>query len=170
MEQIEFKKLLFKVAFCTMACDGEIDKSEMDEMEYIDKNTSYFNSIDLSEELSHLISDFNKKGTKVIEELFQVLKDNDLNIIQELLVLEVAMRIINADGRHDENEVKFIHLLRAKLVLHDETIIDRFGVVDLLHVNEYTNIMSITDENTFISDMLVPDLSILKDINIQNKE
>ena len=35
MEKNEFKKLLFKVAFCTMVCDGHIDESEIDEMKML---------------------------------------------------------------------------------------------------------------------------------------
>jgi len=42
MDKIEFKKLLFKVAFCTMACDGHIDKREIEEMKIMDKKTSFF--------------------------------------------------------------------------------------------------------------------------------
>ena len=54
METIEFKKVLFKTAFCVMACDGHIDQLEIDEMKKIDTNTSYFNDVDLSNELDDL--------------------------------------------------------------------------------------------------------------------
>ena len=70
MEKNEFKILLFKVAFCTMVCDGHIDGSEIDEMKKIDKNTSFFHDIDLSEELSELQNELSKKGTQVINDLF----------------------------------------------------------------------------------------------------
>ena len=43
----DFKKILFKTAFCSMACDGKIDDLEIKEMKLIDKNTSYFSKIDL---------------------------------------------------------------------------------------------------------------------------
>ncbi len=81
----------------------------------------------MSSELDELIQEFNKIGIRVIEELLTYFRNTKLNTIQELLVLEVALRIINADGRHDENEVRFINLLRSKLELHDEAIRDRFG-------------------------------------------
>ena len=69
MEKNEFKKLLFKVAFCSMACDGHIDESEIDEMKTMDKNTSFFHDIDLSEELSELISELGKKGAQAIRKM-----------------------------------------------------------------------------------------------------
>ena len=76
MEKNEFKKLLFKVAFCSMACDGHIDEREIDEMKMMDKNTSFFHDIDLSEELSELISELGKKGAQIINDLFKTLKNN----------------------------------------------------------------------------------------------
>ena len=160
MDKIEFKKLLFKVAFCTMACDGHIDKREIDEMKVMDKNTSFFDGVDLSGELVKLIDEFSLKGARVIQELFSVLRENKLNPIQELLILEVAIRIINSDQKHDENEVRFIHLLRAKLDLHDETIKDRFGEVSLFRSNEYTNniVMKDTDDQ-FAKSISLPELT-----------
>ena len=169
MEKTEFKKLLFKVAFCTMACDGHIHKKEIEELEIIDKKTSFFESIDLSDELSQLINVFKSKGTKVIEELFITLRETKLNSIQELIVLEVALRIINADEKHDENEIKFIHLLRSKLELHDETINNRFGELDILYTNEYSrNIVSGKTEIEFAESVKLPVMSelIQVDLNI----
>ena len=167
MDKIEFKKLLFKVAFCTMACDGHIDKREIEEMKIMDRKTSFFEAIDLSDELSQLIKDLENKRTKVIEELFASLKETKLNPVQELLVLEVALRIINADKKHDENEIKFIHLLRAKLELHDETINDRFGEINILYTNEYSrNIVIGKTDIEFAESIKLPELSNLKKVNL----
>ena len=173
MDKNKFKKILFKVAFCTMACDGHIDDREIEELQIMDKKTSFFEAIDLSEELKQLIKDLDKKGTKVIEELFVCLRETKLNPIQELLVLEVALRIINADGKHDENEVKFIHLLRSKLKLHDETINDRFGELDILYTNEYSkNIVAGKTEIEFAESIKLPEMSelIQFDLKIKNSE
>lgn len=173
MDKNKFKKILFKVAFCTMACDGHIDDREIEELQMMDKKTSFFESIDLSEELNRLIKDFDKKGTKVIEELFVYLRETKLNPIQELLVLEVALRIINADNKHDENEVRFIHLLRSKLELHDETINDRFGELDILYTNEYSrNIVDGKTEIEFAESVKLPEMSelIQVDLNIEKSK
>ena len=173
MDKIKFKRLLFKVAFCSMACDGHIDKREIEEMKIMDKKTSFFEAIDLSDELVQLIDDFKSKGTKVIEDLFITLRETKLNPIQELIFLEVALRIINADEKHDENEVKFIHLLRSKLELHDETINDRFGELDILHTNEYSrNIVSGKTEIEFAESVKLPKMSelIQVDLNIEKSE
>ncbi len=173
MDNIEFKELLFKVAFCAMACDGEIQPEEIDELKIMDKKTSYFADIDLSDELKQLIDDFKNKGAKVIEELFVNLKETKLNPIQELLVLEVAIRIAYANDVIDDNEEKFIHLLRSKLELHDETINDRFGKLDILHTNEYSRSIVVgKSEMEFAESIKLPEMSelIQVDLNIEKPE
>lgn len=171
MDKNEFKKILFKVAFCTMACDGHIDDREVEELKLMDKNTSFFEAVDLSDELEQLINDLKNKGTKVIEELFVCLRETKLNPIQELLVLEVALRIINADNKHDENEIKFIHLLRSKLELHDETINDRFGELDILYTNEYSrNIVAGKTEIEFAESIKLPEMSELIQVDLKDEK
>ena len=166
MEKLQLKKLLFKVAFCAMAADGKIDDREIKEMQIMDKNTSYFANIDLSDELKSLLTDFEIKGKKIITELFDELRNTKLTTIQELLVLEIALRIISADEDIDENEVKFIKLLRGKLELHDETIKDRFGVIEYLMNKDYSEGIRIK-ENDFISDLSMPEISELKSIDFE---
>jgi hypothetical protein len=171
MDKNEFKKILFKVAFCTIACDGHIDDREVEELKTMDKNTSFFEAIDLSDELEQLITDLKREGTKVIEELFSCLRETKLNPIQELLILEVALRIINADEKHDENEVKFIHLLRSKLELHDETINDRFGKLDILYTNEYSrNIVAGKSEIEFVENIKLPEMSELIQVDLKDEK
>lgn len=170
MDNTEFKKLLFKVAFCTMACDGDIDDREIEEIKIMEETTSFFHSIDLSKELKYLLKALDKKGRKIVEDLFKDLANYELNTIQELIILEVALRIINADERIDENEIKFIHFLRSKLKVHDETIHDRFGAVDILHTNDYSqNIISDKADKEFIDNLIFPEMINMKDIDLGNK-
>ncbi len=56
MDKVSLKKMLFKVAFCALAADGKVDEREIKEMQIMDKNTSYFEDIDLSDELKNLIN------------------------------------------------------------------------------------------------------------------
>ena len=52
--------------------------------------------------------------------------------------MEVALRIINADERIDDNGIKFVKFLRSKLALHNEIIIDGLGELDIFNLNEYS--------------------------------
>lgn len=169
MDKIEFKKLLFRVAFCIMACDGSIDDQEIEELKLMNKDDSIFEGVDMSEELQNLVDEINLKGVKVVEDLFIGLRTTDYNFIQELNILEVALRIMDADSRQDENEIKFIHLLRSKLNLSDEMIFDKFGKVDILTPNEYsTNIITSKTDNEFIDKFNLLDISELIQFDFKN--
>tara|TARA_B110000114_G_C15013362_1_gene365739 strand:+ start:646 stop:1152 length:507 start_codon:yes stop_codon:yes gene_type:complete len=168
MESIEFKKILFKTAFCVMACDGDIDELEIEEMKKIDSSTSYFNDIDLSNELTSLISSVKSRGKIVVQELFKTLRDNELSMVQELLIIEVALRIINADNKVDENEIKFLNLLRAKLDIANATLIDRFGSIPYLVNMNYDKLNVMDSQKQFIDLMLFPESTRLKEIDFKN--
>jgi hypothetical protein len=153
MDKIEFKKVLFKVAFCTMACDGDIDDREAAEIKLMDKKANYFADIDLSNELEQLINDFNANGVGIIEKLFEEIAQTDFNPIQELLILEVAIRIIYADNIVDENEIKFFKFLRSKLKIANSVISDRFG--------DISNVYDLKQNSEFNTDIInqKPDIS-----------
>ena len=40
LEKQQFQHLLFKVAFCTIACDGHIDEMEIKEMKALDEESA----------------------------------------------------------------------------------------------------------------------------------
>jgi hypothetical protein len=138
IERPDFQRLLFRTAFCLMACDGHIDEREVNEIKLMNKLSAYFQGIDLSNELEELLSDLKARGKQIVDELFDTLAKLDISIVQELLILEVAFRLVHADEKVDENEIKFLRFLRSKLKIHDEIIRDRFGVVEYLFDKDYS--------------------------------
>ena len=158
-----FKRLLFKTAFCCMACDGHIDQNEVDEIKKMDTNTTYFGDVDLSGELEILLNELVKNGKKVVNDLFEELKKVKLNPVQELLILEVALRIIHADEKTDENEIKFLNLLRGRLDVYDEIIIDRFGRDNLLFDKKYSDDVEIS-VNEYVKNIELPKFKEFADL------
>ena len=168
MKQNEFKKLLFKSAVCVMACDGEIHDDEIKEIEIISNKTQYFKALDCNSELKTILDDIKDNGRKVIFNYLDSLSTLDLNTVQELLLLEVIMRIISADKKVDENEVRFLKLVKAKLKVHDELIKERFGVVDYLFDSHYKDVKNAPEKDFFdVGDF--PQLANLKDIKVEIK-
>jgi hypothetical protein len=159
----KFKKILLKTAFCCMACDGHIDEQEIEEIKKMDKNTTYFGDVDLSEEIDLLLNNVVTQGKKIVNDLFQELRDTKLNPVQELLLLEVALRIIHADEKIDENEIKFLKLLRGRLEVFDEIIMDRFGKNSLLFDKTYKDDAKVNIIE-FIDDLELPNFNELPDI------
>ena len=164
MQTEDFKKLLFKTAFCVMACDGNIDESEIEEMKKIDSRTTYFNDIDLSIELDNLISDLKNKNVKIVKNLFDSLRENTLSISQELLILEVTLRIINADNVIDENEVRFLNLIRSKLDVADKIISERFGKILYLKNLNHEEIQ--INKPNLINEINITDIKNWEDVNL----
>jgi len=166
MEHSDFKKLLFTSAVCIMACDGEIHEDEIKEIGMITRTTPYFKDMDCSKELNNLVDDIIKNGKQVVKSYFAQIKESDLTPPQELLLIEVLMRIVNADNKIDINEVKFLKIVRSKLKIHDEIIVERFGTVDLLFDHQYKNVdKSFKDD--FIRELKLPKLKNLKGTDIE---
>ena len=162
LERHEFQRLLFRTAFCLMACDGHIDEREINEIKKMNKSSAYFQGIDLSDELEVLLNDFKERGKHIVDELFDTLESLEISTVQELVILEISFRLIHADEKVDENEIKFLRFLRSKLKIHDEIIRDRFGVVEYLFDKDYSQdiIKSATHDDIFAS-LSIPDFKDL---------
>jgi hypothetical protein len=132
MDSTEFKKLLFEVACCTVTCDYNIDEREIRELQYINESTTYFKDIDLSKQLENFLADFKGNETVTINSLVEKIKDTLLSPVEELLILEIVLRLIYADVRIDEREVDYLKSIRMALSLSDEMITDRFGTINIL--------------------------------------
>ena len=61
-----------------------------------------------------------------------VAENNKLNVVQELTILEISLRIIAADEIEEEKEKAFVNDLRAHLELDDFLIEQRFGNIPYL--------------------------------------
>ena len=64
--------------------------------------------------------------------VFRILDDNSLNIVQELSILEISLRIIAADEIEEDREKTFINDLRSHLEVEDFIISQRFGEITYL--------------------------------------
>jgi len=132
MEPSKFKELLLNVAVCAIACDGDVDDREIQALHLIEKESPYFSALDLSETLEKSLeacaNDLNTFKNKV----FEMLDANSLNIVQELTILEISLRIIAADEIEEESEKVFINNLRSHLKLEDFIITQRFGDISYL--------------------------------------
>ena len=127
MKNKEFKKILFKGAFSVMACDGEVAESEVAEMKEMLSNSPYFDGLNYDVELKEAFADIKNNGTKSIELFFEKLKSISLSKKQELQLIEVLVRMIEADGKVEDSELHFMHKVKSALKqLSDVNIIVHF--------------------------------------------
>lgn len=132
MNKEEFRNILFKTAVFAMACDGEIHEMEIEELKNIADNTSYFEGTEYDNLLEELVKKIRNQGRSTIKEYFEIIKESEFNSSEELLILEVALRIIQADKKIDQNEERFIRILRRALLISDEILKLRFGNIDYI--------------------------------------
>lgn len=132
MKNINFKNILLDVAVCAMACDGNIDEREIEMLKNIEKDSPYFSVIDLSEKLKMSEEENVENHEKFQNNLFKTLKSTKLNIVEELTVIEISLRIIAADEIEEKSEIEFIKSLRACLDVEDYMLIERFGEIAYL--------------------------------------
>ncbi len=137
MDKTKYKRLLFDIACAAVACDGSIDDKEIRELKYIDKSTTYFEDTDMSKKLIRFVENFKSKPEETISNIIEKLKESFLNPVEEMLVLEIVLRLVYADTKIDEKEKEFIQNVRGCLSLDDDMITQRFGVIDfLIHPDE----------------------------------
>mgnify|MGYP001475012257 FL=1 len=132
MELSKFKEVLLKVAVCAIACDGDIDDREIEMLHKIEKESPYFSALNLSDILEKFLDSCKKDLNTFKNNLLDILKGNTLNIVQELTILEISLRIIAADEIEEDSERAFINDLRVHLDLDDFLIEQRFGDIPYL--------------------------------------
>ena len=132
MEQNDFQKLLMETVICSIACDGDIDDREIAELHNIIDNAQYFKGIESVGFTRQMIHEVRSDGLGFVGNYFKHLEKIELSSGQELLLLEIIIRIIQADERIDENEVAFLKHVRSKLRIYDEIIQQRFGEIPYL--------------------------------------
>jgi uncharacterized tellurite resistance protein B-like protein len=136
MEQNEFQKLLLKTAVCSIACDGDIDEREIAELRKMVDRTQYFNEIKVGNLLDEMILDIKADGRLFFEDFTKTIEKADLSLMQELLVIEVILRIFYADERIDDNEITLFKVVRSKFKIHNEIIHQRFGDISFFPMNK----------------------------------
>lgn len=117
-------ELLIKVAFACMACDGEIDATEINCIKQV------FEKLDSTklETVSQLINDFrdqlNADNKKFFNSLFTELKKTTLTESEEIELIVIAIKIIESDDVVDYSEVKLLKKIRSYLKISDQTLLN----------------------------------------------
>jgi len=134
MKNTEFRKMLFKAAFCAMACDGEVVDSEIAEIKELLDNSPYFDGLDRDTELKAAATEIKEIGIKTIENFLLQLQNADLSERQELQLLEVLIRIIQSDGNIDNNELVFMENIKKRIskLTNDKIMLNFPRYLDLL--------------------------------------
>ncbi|MCK0125747.1 hypothetical protein MWU76_15255 [Gelidibacter sp. F2691] len=177
METISFNKLLLKTAFSCMACDGDIDKSEVKLIKQLQSENKTFGEIDINSELNILLNEINQDGQEFLRGYFEELETFELTEDNELKLIEVAIETIKADEKVEYSEIKFFKVIRSKLKIENSKILDKHPDFESYLEEDIISdtYLSRLQEDFFASQLLPKfeplvtiDLDLLK--NFDNKE
>lgn len=131
--------LLLKTAFACMVCDGDIDKSEIELIKKYHIKKKAFGNIAIEKEMKRLVDAINLDSNHFIREYFEELSQVELSKENELKIIEIAIDIIEADEKIEYNEIRFFKIIRSKLKIANEEILEVYP-----HMEEYleTDIIS----------------------------
>jgi uncharacterized tellurite resistance protein B-like protein len=108
-----------------MACDGDIDKREVQLIKQMHNENKTFGEIDINLELDLLLREINKDGHQFLKDYFSELTNFKLSEGNELKLIEVAIDTIKADDKIEYSEVKFFKVIRSKLKIKNEFILEK---------------------------------------------
>jgi len=108
-----------------MACDGDIDKREVKLIKQLQKERKTFGEIDINAELDTLLLAINKDGQQFLKDYFNELTTTELTEPNELKLIEVAIDTIKADDKVEYSEIKFFKVIRSKLKIDNEPILEK---------------------------------------------
>jgi uncharacterized tellurite resistance protein B-like protein len=128
MEQLYFKKILLKTAFSCMACDGNIDKSELALIQQIEDKQQLFGIDDFTNEINALFNEINNTGKDFLRGYLKELGNHNFSVEQQIKIIEISIKMMKADGIEKYSEFKFFKILRSKLNISDDEIIQKLGV------------------------------------------
>lgn len=117
------EELYLKTIFCCIACDGNIATEEVDMARDLCAKDRIFHNLDSEEYLNSWITEINEQGGAFLQTYLKEINSVELNEQEQLLLVSLAIKAIEADNNIEYAEVKFFKKIRSKLTISDEAIL-----------------------------------------------
>lgn len=118
--------LLLKTIFACMACDGDIAKEEVKLLHDLIVNTDLFKGLDAEVTLKKYVDSINENGVAFLNQYLSEVAEGKLSKEEQLCLVDLAFKTIEADNRIEYSEVKFFKKIRVRLSLTDEDILAKY--------------------------------------------
>lgn len=148
------QELYLKTMFCCMACDGDIAPEEIQMIKAIAIQTPILEGLDMENILNTYVLAINQNGILFFRKYLNELSEEKLTSDEELQIVELSIKVIEADNNVEYSEVKFFKKIRARLSVSDEQILAKhpdkedFLLPDIDVMDE-----PIWDENVVFADI-----------------
>ena len=117
------EELYLKTIFCCIACDGDIATEEVDMVKDLCAKDNIFHDVDSEKYLNSWITEINEQGALFLQSYLKEQKSVVLNETEQLLLVSLAIKAIEADNRIEYAEVKFFKKIRSILTISNEAIL-----------------------------------------------
>jgi len=118
-------ELYLKTVFCCIACDCDIAPEEIDLVRNLANNYEAIKELDVESLLNKWIEEINSKGASFLRSYLSDLAESELTDEEQLDIIDLAIKAIEADNRIEYSEVKFFKKIRFRLQISDEAILAR---------------------------------------------
>lgn len=120
---METNELYLKTLFCCSACDGEIAPEEVSLVKQISLNDSTFEELDVEGTLNAYVEKINEQGSIFLKDYLSEVANATLTEEEQLKLIELAIKMIEADNQILYSEVKFFKKIRNRMSVSDESIL-----------------------------------------------
>jgi len=131
MSQIQVQKGILLVLKSCMVCDGEIDNNEMDLIKSLFRSSSFQTTTNIDDLLNQFIGEINSQGNDFLRLFLKELRIAVLTEEEELKLIDFCLKTIYSDFEVKYNEIKFFKIIRSKLKVSNETILEKFPTKDI---------------------------------------
>lgn len=118
-------ELFLKTLFCCSACDGDIAKEEVDLVKQLANNANLFSSLPIEETLNSYIAAINKHGKLFLRDYINEIIEANLSDKDQITLIDLAIKMIEADNVIQYSEVKFFKKIRNCLSISDDAILEQ---------------------------------------------
>lgn len=126
MKSKDFQALLLRAAVVAMTVDGEVAEAEKQELARVANSTAYFLGFDHAALLPNLLADRENTAAGAVARLVEAVVAAQLNDQQESVLMDVLLRVIEADEVVLPTERELLRALRPMLHLPDALLLGRF--------------------------------------------
>lgn len=112
-----------------MACDGDIDPKEVSLISELENRESLFRIENLEQRLNELVIEINRDGQGFLRNYFRKLSSADLSFDEEKQIVDVAIKMIEADEIIQYTELRFFKIIHSYLNISGEQILEAFSEV-----------------------------------------
>lgn len=123
---MEKNELFLKTVFCCMACDGDIADEEVDVIKNVIASDDTFKGLDIKTLLDKWVKEINANGKLFLKNYLNEVPETELTEEEQLRVIDLALKTIEADNIIKYSEVKFFKKIRFRLPVSDDAILKKY--------------------------------------------